>query len=69
MIYIKETHVGFLKVQEKRYLERVKSDLKLLKDVSCSVELVGKNQGTFSQKIFLHKRFKPLYFRQNNGGV
>ena len=46
MIYIKEIYGGFLKVQEKRYLERVKSDLKILKDVSCSVELVEEGKGS-----------------------
>ena len=53
MIYIKEIYVGFLKVQEKRYLERVKSDLKILKDVSCFVELVGKGKG----KLYITKYF------------
>ena len=55
MIYIKEIYVGFLKVQEKRYLERVKSDLKILKDVSCFVELVGKGKCTIYNQIFLYK--------------
>ena len=45
--------MGLLKVQEKRYSERVKSDLKLLKDVSCFVELVGKDKGKFLENIFI----------------
>ena len=55
MIYIKEIYGGFLKVQEKRYLERVKSDLKILKDVSCSVELVEEGKG--SMVLYITKYF------------
>ena len=43
--YIKGIHVGFLKAQEKRYLETLGADLKILKDVVCSVNLVGGTEG------------------------
>ena len=46
-----------MKVQEKRYMERVKSDLKILKDVSCSVELVGESKGKKIRKSVYVKAF------------